>query len=165
MPIGVSMPPSCAENVIGISVFEADVPARIATLIRIGIIITTCGVLFMNALMIAVLSEHAEHRAVRAHVPQRRRPAPDRRERAGAHEPVARHHERRDRDQRVVAEAEKELLRLELLAVGFERKDGERNGEHRQHEDAGRLDRDALAREEEQRDHREQHDAQRMPIG
>ena len=56
VPIGVSIPPSCAENVIGISVFEAEVPARIATLIRIGIIITTCGVLFMNALMIAVLT-------------------------------------------------------------------------------------------------------------
>ena len=59
VPIGVRIPPSCAENVIGISVLEAEVPERIATLIRIGIIITTCGVLFMNALMIAVLASIA----------------------------------------------------------------------------------------------------------
>jgi hypothetical protein len=87
VPIGVSMPPNCAENVIGISVFDADVPARIATLIRIGIIMTTCGVLFMNALMSAVeasipnmapigLTFHnaAVHRPIGTSAPVRTRP-------------------------------------------------------------------------------------------
>jgi hypothetical protein len=53
VPIGVPIPPICDANVIGISTFAGDIPELTAAVVRIGIINTTKGVLFMNALMLA----------------------------------------------------------------------------------------------------------------
>ena len=71
VPMGVPMPPICDANVMGISSFDGDVLERSATAVRIGIINTTCGVLFMNALTTAVTIEHHAHRQHRTDAARR----------------------------------------------------------------------------------------------
>ena len=56
VPMGVPMPPTCEAKVIGMSSFDGAVFDFSATAVRIGIMRTTCGVLFMKALSTPVIS-------------------------------------------------------------------------------------------------------------
>ena len=120
-----------------------------------------------------VVDEGAQHgrdqdgeqqRNGRAAAPQPGEEAPHRFQSARPDETLAHDHQCGYGHQRLVAEAEEKVAWLQNLAVRFEGEQGEADRQGDQHQQAGGLQRYAVAREHQQRDEDQHHYRERMRI-
>ncbi|MEJ2402045.1 MAG: hypothetical protein P8Y52_11725 [Xanthomonadales bacterium] len=105
-----------------------------------------------------------QQRDARPAAPETGQEAADRLQCPGADQPLADDHQPGDRDQRLVTETEEEVGRLQHAAVGLVGKQRETDRERDEHDEAGRLQRDTLPREQDQGHDDQDHHGQRVRV-
>ena len=116
MPISVSMPPRIAAKLSGIITAPGERPKRSAIERRIGMKITTIGVLLRKRAARGDVAQAIDQGAVEAAAREPDQEARDALERAGRDHRLADHQERADRDQRRAREAGEDLGRRQQHA-------------------------------------------------